>query len=343
MLIKEDINKVANLLVNAGTGRINDIELKQLITISKTLLIPYLYKTKKDFLGTISKFGLDIYDVCFDILSKIFKRDTSGRFILIISLLENLNDTSNNEINLDIFLSYQGLLRKIADITINELYSELDPIGHKILRNIKNNLPNDRLDIRESILGKVIFCINIDNDHLPYINLDQFHSLFFYEIEKNKGTKYLLYRIYECLIQFDEFRKEIKLNDAVTLFKKYYNVIEKLEEFDNDYDNYLQTTNFNFYDMDIQLLKQKLIETIVKKLVYYYQNTLINKNQLKAMYETILIIIDDITSGIGFQYSLYEYLKENYDLSKEEYHKTFKSKMEYLIKLIKKDIVEFLS
>lgn len=341
MIKRDELTKIYNLLKSTSDGNIRELELTHLITMSKNLISPYIFQTKKDFLFFASKIGFTVEDVCYDVLSKVFRKDNFGNFPTLISLFENLNKDSKNDEELNVFLAYQSLLRKITDITINELYAEIDPLGFKILRNIKYNLPNSKLNIRDSILGKLIYYVNIDNDHLPYIDIDAFQTFFFDNIELNRDTHYLLDRLADSLLCFEEYRKEIRLNDVVQIFKKYFNVFEKIENDNEDDENIFSPTYFSTFQLDSPILKQKLREITVQKLFIYYQKTLINKAQLQGLYYAVLDIIDDITSGIGLQCSLYNYINEHYKLSQTLYNSIFRNKIEYILKLIKEEILNY--
>lgn len=339
--MKKIQKKFKEYLAKIINSKISHLECAEFINFSKNLIIPYLLHTKMSFLKLSSNNGLDVNDIAIDILGEVFKRDSKGCFInlsnFVSKLYEDL-DTINDD---NIFIAYQSFLRKISDTQIAKLYAQLDPTGFKIQRNIKESLPTKNLGLRKNIMGMMIYVLNDNNsDLLPYISIEKFEREFFAKVSRNYSTKELLNIIYTILIEETKFRKEISLTDTVYLFKKYYNSLETSVETDEEILNLPSESLFEKCELDC--LYVEVINKIKSKIfIDYYSKGKLSIEQSKSLFNTINDIAYDLVYTGQNNTSYYNYLSKYINTNQEEYAFKFKSKLEYLVKILKEDLKNY--
>ncbi|MEG8948010.1 hypothetical protein [Rosettibacter firmus] len=292
------------------------------------------------FLKLSSMHGLDVNDLAVDILGEIFRQDNNGNFINLIKFRSKLYDELETINENNLFFAYQSFLRTVSDTHIARLYAELDPNGFKIQRNIKESLPNENLGIRKNILGTMIYVLNYEtNDHLPYIYLEDFEKEFLTRVIEKLSTRELLNIIYLILLDVKEYRKEITLTDTVYLFKKYYgieSVIQNGDEFD------IVPSKSTIEEYELQNIYDEVIKKIKLKIFTdYYSKGKLSIEQSKSLIDTINDITYDLLFTGQNNTSYYNYLYKHLHINKEEYNNKFKSKLEYLVKLVHCEIKNY--
>ena len=140
---------------------------------------------------------------------------------------------------INLYLAYKSFLIKVANAQLSKLYSETDPIGAKILRNIKDVVrQSDKFCITKELRGQFLTvkeCYGITSSvEFPFDRL----LLEFSSPDIETNTNSLLNRLHEILFNQNEYRRVISLTQTVQLFKKYFEIIEaskkseyKLEQF----------------------------------------------------------------------------------------------------------------
>lgn len=332
MLPKEKLEHLKSYLIGISGKKILKHELSSFIAMTKAIIIPYLINTKSYFLSLSNQHGLDVNDIAIEIMGDLFVQNEDGCPVNINSFINSLNENII-EISADkLFLAYQSFLKKISDVYISRAYAELDPTGFRIMRNIKDTLPTNFFALRKSIRGTEIYATNsVEYDKLPYVSFEALQYIFLSRVEKKLTTRNLLELLYNILMEL-ECRKEILLNDAVLLFKEYYEMgLEAVKLEDDLIDN---NRVLNDYEMK-QLTGLVLNEIKGKILIDYYAKSKLTEKQALGLYEAIKDILHDFINHGKNNLSYYDYLKKYIDIDKSEYCLKYKSKIEYMIKLIK--------
>jgi len=333
-LISEDkLENLRDYLIKVNQKRLSKIDISKLIAISKSIIIPYLLNTKRHFLNLFSIHGLDVNDIALDILGDVFYQNNDCELIKIKSFINSLITNILDIKTETLFFAYQSFLRKMTDAYIARSYAELDPMGFKIKRNIIDTLPTRNLLLRKTILGNLIYVKNNGTyQNLPYPDLEELENIFLSKTRKRLTTRQLLNILHTVLMEMN-FRKEILLNDTVTLFKKYYEII--LENISPS-DSY-EISNASFLECyEIEELCTNVLKYIKSKIfIEYYAKRKLTIEQANGLNSAIYDIVSDIIKIDKNNLSFYEYLNKYINLSKEEYELKYKSKLEYLIKLVR--------
>lgn len=332
LLPEDNLENLRAYFIGISEKRLNRRELGEFVAITKSIIISYLINTKSNFIHLSARNGLDITDVAIDIMGDLFIQDESGYLVNINSFINILNDSIYEIEGEKLFFAYQSFLRKVSDAYIARVYAELDPTGFKIKRNIKDTLPTENLALRKSIRGAEIYVIGSeDYDKLPYAGFDRLKAVFLSQIGKNHTTRDLLNILYQTVMQLD-CRKEILLNDAVLLFKEYYEMGLATVRLEDD----IFDINGVLNDYEIIQLKNLILNEIKSKiLIDYYAKSKLTEKQSRGLYEAVNDILHDFIAHGGNNLSYYDYLKKYIDIDKSEYNLRYKSKIEYMIKLLK--------
>jgi hypothetical protein len=224
------------------------------------------------------------------------------------------------------------------------LYAQTDPIGAKILRNIKDKVKeSDKLCIKKDLRGLKIEVKNfVDGNNSTDFPIEQL----LIEAKRNNRiltTSELLEHIYSNLQNQSEYKKSVYLFDIVLLFKNYFN---SEYEFNYEYSEEKLNSKIDgncFEEYEMQNLKQKVENFIKEKImVNYFLKGKLNKVEAEAIYLTIKDIICDWCTGFFSNNSIYEYFNSHFILSHDLYLKKYRTKIEYLVKLARDEFANFM-
>lgn len=331
---------IKSQVVKINQGQISNIELSKFINYLKNLIHNHLYLYKTSFIKFVDQFGLDCVDISIDVAAELFKKNQNGEFTTIDNFIKSFNSPIEEISPDDFFLSFMALVRRITDFTIARNYSENDTFGYKILRNIRNHLPNEHLEIH-NFLGENYIRVKLENNnHLPYLEFESFKKLFLSESANNNNIPELLLHLENCLMKLEEYRKEIKLIEAVILFKEVYLSIN-IENLSDENEKIVYDHHSDF--IDLGNLKNKCLKIIQAKLFDYLNKNRFTENQIKAIYFAMEDILNDLIFNGGTQQSLINYLNKYIDTKEDEYKLNYKTKIEYLNKIIREEIIKYLT
>jgi len=292
----------------------------------------------------INRNGITIIDLAYDCIADAFGRNKELKFYSINQFINSLRDSVEIIEPANLFLAYKSYLIKIANAQLSKLYAQTDPIGAKILRNIKETVgQSNKLRITRDLKGLKIELKNYERgNHHPDFPIGQL----LLNIERNNRTlqtSELLKHIYNTLEKQSEFKKSVYLFDVVLLFKNYFNS-EYNYDYEIDESSLLSKIDGDcFEEYEIQNLRQKVEYFIKEKImINYFLKGKLNKVEAEAIFFTMNDIICDWCSGIISKNSIYEYLKNHFSISHELYLKNYRTKIEYLVKLAREEFANYM-
>ncbi len=320
-------------------------DIKELVKISQVIVVSYLKNVKPTSIGLCRMHGLTLPDLANDCIMEIFARDNSGIPRTMKNFYSSLRLTIDELPANEIYFAYKAMLLKIAYAHISYLYAQHDPSGFKIQRNIKETvLKTNLFQIKKTILGVMLVvtdgsqCLN-----LPYLNMDGLQNEFMHQTINLKHTGELLKVLYNCLNNQNEFRKEIKLSDAVYLFKSVYGIkeIHSIDDGDDEWNKMF--TNSVYEDFEIEQVTNKVLDKMKAKIIIdYYSAGKLTKEQSEAIFLSIGDVVHDWIALGKNHIAFHEYLSKYIELSSEEYHRIIRDKLEYLIKETRKEFKLYL-
>lgn len=319
---------------------INHSQLTDLIKIFRLIIQSYLINFRSNVSNLLIRNGITITDLAYDCIAEAFGRKSDNKFYhlnkFIISLNHKLDQIDSNSL----FLAYKSFLIKVSAAQLARLYSQTDPIGAKILRNIKDNVRKSNKFLLYSSNSGLILSVKDyqHNNQQPDFPFDLLTSQF-NPGNGNLNSDILLEKLYDCLNSQNDFKKRLALLDVVYLFKSFYKA-----HYDMNYDldesillQGIESSQFELYD--IEQLKLR-IETFVKEkiLLNYFVKGKLNREETEAIYFTIKDIIIDWFSGITTNLSIYDYFVKYMNVEKITYSSNYRTKIEYLVKLTREEI-----
>lgn len=339
-----DKNKIHECLVAVSDDSIKHSQLTELVRISRLIIQSYLINYRSKVLNLITRNGITITDLSYDCIADAFARNGENKFRIVKKFISSLNQDIHEIKELNLFLAYKSFLIKVADAQLSKLYSQSDPIGSKILRNIKDVVRrSDKYTIVKSLRGLTLVVNNSDEVFCkPEFPLEKIITEF--NMRSNESdTNSLLERLRQLLINQDEYRRSVLLTDVVSLFKKYFSA-----EINDAYEiNELlllsPVHNDGFEEYETLQVKQKVENYIKEKILLdYFVKGKINKEEAESIYLTISDIINDWYYGVVTKDSIYNYFSAHRKSEKEDYLKNYRTKVEYLVKLARDEFTNYL-
>ncbi len=339
-----DKNRIQECLRAVSNDSIKHSQLTELVRISRVIIQSYLINYRSKVLNLITRNGITITDLSYDCIADAFARNGENKFHIIKKFISSLDQDINEIKELNLFLAYKSFLIKVAEAQLSELYSQSDPIGSKILRNIKDVVRRtDKFTIVKNFRGLTLVANNCDGLFCkPEFPLEKILSKFNMHGTES-DTNSLLNGLLQLLINQNEYRKSILLTDAVLLFKKYFSVeINDAYEI-NELFLLSPVHNDGFEEYEILQVKQKVENYIKEKILLdYFVKGKINKEEAESIYLTIRDIINDWYYGVETKDSIYNYFNNYCPIKKEDYLRTYRTKVEYLVKLARDEFANYL-
>lgn len=318
-------------------------QLVELVKITRGFAASYLKNYKRESIYFAANNGIDINDLVTDSISDIFEKDSDNQLYNLRKFIESLNQPIADIESKRIFLAFYSLVVRFVSIQIARIYADFDPNGARIHRNVQEAAKKlDYIDIVKSKQGTFFILKNStgasSKNYFPY---DEFERDFLSLTNGRSGTRGLLCLIFEHLKNQNIYRQEISLTDVVKLFKSFYRYEQKVvdeEEFTQ-----LSSESKLMEATEVEQIVNKVVENIKHKIfIDYYTKGKVNEAQALGLVETInAILYDWITLGDNGRTN-FEYLSKFINISKEEYQTAFKSKLEYLIDITKKQLLVYL-
>ncbi len=188
--------------------------------------------------------------------------------------------------------------------------------------------------MNKSINGYTV-TINCDefDKNLPRFPIDLLENEIYERIDHRKLTTPNLLEILHSVFKEKKcFYPSVLLIELVHIFKKIqsYEIINMengLEIYCEDKTNY-----------DIQQIRGEVEFILKQKLIFtYFYSGKLNIKEVEAYLRAFNDMFDDWCERFDSGASLYEYLNRHLPMNREEYENTYRSKMEYLLKIVQEE------
>jgi hypothetical protein len=339
-----DLESLKSLIERAALDKLTESDIHHLVKCCRVIITSYIINTKSHINKLTEKSGLTATDLAYDVIGDVLYSTSNSKFPLIKNFVSRLNKPINSLPGWEVYSAFKSLLFRFSDIHISKIYSELDPNGAKILRNIKENVSKiNELELLKNSSGFIIACRNSDSfSNLPYLELNYIEEDFIHIAKQKNNTEGMLTGIHEILSEQELYRKEIKLNDLVILFKKYFQITEEFLHSEEEILN--RNNHVSLLDeTDYQIFFEKICDNYFKRIILtYFEKGKTTLPQSKAMCETLKDVLYDWVQLGKNGSSYYDYFCSHYEIDRRIYNEHIKSKIEYLIKEAKKEFVYYL-
>ncbi|MCL4550286.1 MAG: hypothetical protein M1495_17165 [Bacteroidetes bacterium] len=315
-----------------------------MVRISRVVIESHVRNTRRLSIGLCQAHGITLYDLAYDCIADVFEKDGANNLLTLKHFFSSLRQSVDELPSDEVYFAYKAMLLKIAYVQIAHLYAQLDPTGFKIQRNIKETvLKTEMFVTKQNVLGKVLVVAgNYETENLPYVDLIKLLKEFKERSLNKKTSTELLEVLYCWLKQQNEFRKEIKLSDAVYLFKSVFEITD--EKSSGETDSFEEMIANNFYEtFEIEQITNNVLEKIKTRIfIDYYSRGKLTRQQSEAVYLSIADVVRDWISFGKNHVSFYDYLTKYLQINPEDYHDIIRDKFEYLIKQTRKEFALYL-
>ena len=323
-----------NILAILAGSHTND-QLNRLIAVSHTLA--YSFLASKTTTGTlVSVYGLNASDLAYDCIAEIFQKDVEGNYIQLYSYFRGLSLTSTREE--EILAHLRRLVFSKVNQGIFRLYSEADPTLAKILRNIKiaiNSLKNFT-EVERFGEPCIVPGLCETMEECPEADREWLQLQFVTHATGREHIPEMLAKLSLFLREQSERCRIVPLVMVGILFRSIY-------ESKRGYTDQSTMIDAEFVENDTARILKDVCASVQKKNTAKY----VNGGKIDAgMFDNYFQVLEDalrekFIGGDGADVSLYESLKEySPGMTKEEYQKEHRNKIEYLLKQLNKEAVK---
>lgn len=338
------IDDLKGILSRVFDEKYNFKDITELVRISRVVIESHLRNSRNLSVSLCRAQGISMHDLAYDSIAEVFEKDGTNNFPILKHFFSSLSQSVDELPSDEVYFAYKAMLLKIAYAQIAHLYAQHDPTGFKIQRNIKETVQRTNMFVmRKTVLGKVLVVAdNCESGNLPYVDLEKLLLVFTEKSSNKKTSAELLNVLCNCLMQQNEFRKEIKLSDAVYLFKSLFEITD--ERSSDETDSLEKKLSNNFYEhFEIEQITNKVLEKIKSRIfIDYYSRGKLTRQQSEALYLSITDVVRDWIVFGKNHVSYYDYLTKYIEIKPEDYHDIIRDKFEYLIKQTRKDFALYL-
>ena len=329
-----DLRNLRAWLQQTLDGPISSQELTGFVQFSRSIIQAYLGYIRSSITQLCFHQGLTTTDLAYDSVAEAFARDEKGKFPHLENFVESLTVDLDNIPERELFLAFKSFLTRVADAQLARLFAQSDPAGAKIYRNIRDCVKQSGLfRIERDFRGLVLRPTQGEaNDHFQEFPLDELEREFFGRVNHDATTGEFLRVLRAILSEQPQYRRSIPLVDVARIFKRLHKSdLEALS--DTQPICVSELTEFEVDRIRLQVetaLKEKIILT-------YLARGKIDRRQAEAMFNAFQDMMEDWCEGEESQSSLLGYLRHYLPMDDQQYEDTLRTKMEYLLKIVRDD------
>jgi hypothetical protein len=329
-----DIKNLTTHLLQISRKSISDADFTEMIHLSRSIVLAYLRSLRYTVVKLCSEHGISENDLAFDCIAEVFSRNQAGDFVLVQNFLASLNHNVGSLPADEVFIVYKSFLIRIADTQLARLYAQADPMGARIHRNLRDCLKESKLfNLRKDFRGVVLYPLPEDPlDQLPAYPQELLIREFCNRAQRSHSTHQLVAILHDILMSQDQFRRSVALIDVVQIFKKIF-------ELELEYEKENEPTLLGSLSPDdIEKLRAEVEDALKEKIVVtYFAKGKIDKRQAEGLWLACRDMISDWCKPECEKLSLYAYFARYYPVDARTYESSYRVKMEYLLKLARKE------
>ncbi|MDI6803913.1 MAG: hypothetical protein QME58_08705 [Bacteroidota bacterium] len=329
MKLKFQLHKIL-LMILSQTYSLTDV--RDFVAICYDLALPMIRKKINNSKMNPLTVGMNASDLVYDCLGDLFNRDTSGNFKQLQRYFHNKFENLNIVTEEQIIIALRQLLFKKIEQNIIRIYSEIDPIYGKILRNVKLGIENSTsLKMVERFGENYITLKNVHlNENLQAINCEWLKQELARAVSIHDKIPTMLKKLYEIINSQIEYNKIVSLDNVVRLFKEIYHVGWKLERAEEEI--YECTTDID----DIIKIAEDVCQKIKSELYSTYVESGKKCENVFNCYIYALrdVLIAEYGNGETIQGTYYDFLNSKLtEITKDSYISEHRTVFEYIAKL----------
>lgn len=280
--------------------------------------------------------GLNISDLAYDSIAEIFQKDENGNYIQLCSYFSGLLLTSATDE--EILAHLRRLVFSKVNHSIFRLYTEIDPSLAKILRNLKIAINTLRNFSEVERFGEpcIAPCMYDTLGHLPPISFEKLERDFIPYVKDYDNVPELLAKFSLYLREQEDHSRIIPMVTVGLLFRAVFVHTHETPTKAVEIDDVL------LVDDSIKIIREAC-EQVQKKNKNKYVDRRKIDNEIYQNYFKVLeeALYEKFIGNDGHDFSLFESLKQYAPyLTKADYMKNHRNKLEYLLKKTNKEVIK---
>ncbi|NBC65890.1 MAG: hypothetical protein GVY07_09590 [Bacteroidetes bacterium] len=279
--------------------------------------------------------GERLEDLAWDFIAELFEKDENGR---LVKLQEYFDYMSLDELNhSDLTIELRKLVFTKVEDNIFRAVGEKDPSLRKIIRNLKLAIRDCDCNHRVCYEQGFIIIDKNDRDNLPVMPSDFMQIRLSSRLEEKMQIPDILAEAIDVLLKQDRYQKKISLVSLASVIRLTFVHFHETtaEEKQLNADESIITTEFQ------EFLEESVEDVRISTGYSYVRKGKISHDELDKYIFAAKDIVHDYFNNGKTEPSQFEYLK-NYmpDLEYDHFRRNNRQILEYLVKLIRKDLIE---
>jgi hypothetical protein len=328
-----EVRPVINTILN---GHPSTNSVNELIFICRKIALVHL--RRKAVSGRLHPdiCSIPLTNLAIDCIADLFQQDDDGNVVQIRSYFDGLSVESISDE--DLLTHLRRLICSRVNQSIFRIYNEMDPSLGKILRNIKLAMGAlDNFNVIDRFGENCIIPSNCESlEQLPVIDQTDLER----QMRKNANGSESIPKLMAILSRYLRGQKEnsriVPLTTVAFIFRSIYSIQIDIDSGDTCMED-------RFIAGDVASLIQELCRRMMSENeLKYVQKKKIEPETFKKYFNVIEEnLYQTIIGQDGDRASYYESLSSLIPgLTKEEYRKVHKSKIEYLARLTHKQVIK---
>lgn len=309
-------------------------DIHHLITTCHNLALSYVIMKSKSHKAFFLK-GECKSDLAWDFIAEIFQKDEAGNFT---TLQEYFGSSDLDAVgDHDLFIELRKLVFTKVDDGIFRYYGERDPSLKKIIRNIKLSIRNSGSKKEIYYENGFLIVANGKAQELPTMPEDFMRIKLCSRLEEQMQIPQILTCTIDILQNQNEYRRRFSLVILAKIIRESFVLIHD----HNEPKTLIPAAEKQLLKKDVEKLLNRSVNKVKNDVASgYVKRRKINPDHVNVYFETAAdIVYDDLTEQSGL--SQFDRIK-NYleDLEYEQFRQNHRSVLEYMVRLIRKDLVQ---
>lgn len=323
--------ELRSYLAEIENGEIKQPALAKLINLTKSIAASYIRIMRKDASIILRDSGFTIDDLAIDSCGEVFGSKNGESFYQLRKFISSLSQPLQQIDDLSLWSAFFAFVRRVADVNISRIFSQIDPAGAKLVRNLKENLKkSNRLFLLRTEAGGFVLPKNLETlgsmPEYPPEKLQEDVSI--YKVENGRVSDFLE-AVYKALSDQSSYRRIIPFNVLVNLLR---NINVQLNAGFVEEQFSIEHNLISALDREIML---RQVEKVISEKIFstYLLKGKVNEAEAKILYLVILKTAEGWFTDDVSDLSLYKVLKMFTSVDRLEYERFWRVKLEYLLKL----------
>jgi len=329
IILFEDSINISTLLQSIKNDTLSSQPIRELVTYCVKIATISLRSHHLSDCYRFANQGLTLEDIAFDAVAPLFTKQRPESELPINKALAKWSEPIDTDEAAYFFLTQ--LIGNRVEQEISKKLKEADPFFGKILRSINYSIEK-RGYAKTSYFGVIHI---VENSSVVIKQLPpepEFIENLQSELFQQSNDKIVL-SLFEFLKNETDYFPAIPLNALV----------RRIKEFHAHYFDSLPSSNEIKIDerLDVEhITNASLTQTLTRLNDFYVIKGKINNEEAKVYQSVLKNYADDLKDG-GVSRGLYEYFNTHMiELSRDDFYKKYYQNLDYLIRLLKKGIVE---